>query len=185
MHGAQVGLAHAHVDRAFERQCRRHAGREFVRVARRHDVDVRHPAQAGDVFEALVAGAQRAVHQPGTVTGEDDRQLLVADVDLDLLEDPHRHEGAQAIDDRPEAGFGQPSGHAHHVLLGNAGVDVLVRAALAELVEQGVAVVSCQEHHALVPGSRLDQGCGERGPHADAPSSSRSACAYSSGFRRE
>jgi hypothetical protein len=111
---------------------------------------VRHGAQAGDIFKALVAGAQRAVDQAGAVTDEHHRQLLVADINLDLLEHPHRNKRTQAIHDRPKARLGQTRCDAHHVLLGNAGVDVLAFAGLAELVKKRVAVIAGEQQHARV-----------------------------------
>jgi hypothetical protein len=92
-----------------------------------------------------MARAELAVDEPGTVADEDNRQRLVADVDLDLLEDTHRHEGGEAIDDGAKPGLGETGRHADHVLLGDAAVDVLPGTVLPELVEQRIAMVAGKE----------------------------------------
>src|SRR5205823_1523044 len=96
------------------------------------------------------------------------RQFFVADVQLNLFEHPHRDEGTETVDHRTEAGLGQPGGHADHVLLSDAGVEVLAGTCLAELVEQGIAVVAGQQQYALVATGGADQGSAKGVPH-DAP----------------
>src|SRR5262249_55501015 len=117
------------------------------------------------IFCTLMARAQGAVDDPGAVADEDDGKLLVADIHLDLFEYAHGDEGAQAVDDGAEASLGETGGDAHHVLLGHAGVDVLLRTDLAELVEERIAVITGEEQHARVAAGGADQGGGEGVAH--------------------
>jgi hypothetical protein len=166
VHITPVGLAHAHVDRAFERVRQVHAGRHLEAVGRRQHRQLRHGACAGDVFGGLVAGAQGAVDKTGTIAQKDHRQMIVRHVQLDLFQHAHRHKGRQAVDKGPEARARQACGHAHHVLLGNAGVDELIRAVLADAVEELVAVVAGDQQHARVLLRQAHQGVGEGFSHA-------------------
>ena len=84
-------------------------------------------AQGGDVLGALVADAERAIDDARAVANEEDGEFVAADVEFDLLEDADRTEGAQGVDDGTKAALGQARGDADHVLLGDTGVDVLVR----------------------------------------------------------
>ncbi len=93
-------------------------------------------AQHRDILVALVAGAELGIDHAGPVADEDHRQLLVTDVDLDLLQHPHRHESREPVDDGAEPGLGKAGGDSDHVLLGNAAIDILVGAILAELVNR-------------------------------------------------
>jgi hypothetical protein len=81
----------------------------------------------------------------------------VRDIDLYLLEHTHWDEGAQAIYEWPEAGARQARRHAHHVLLGDPGIDVLRRAFSAELIKQRVAMITRQKQNLRISLGDADQ----------------------------
>ncbi len=92
-----------------------------------------------------MAGSQGAINHARPVAYEHHRQVFVANIELDLFVDPDRNERRQPIDDRPQTGLGQAGRHADHVLLGHAGIDELPRTLAAQLVEQRVAMVACEQ----------------------------------------
>ncbi len=106
----------------------------------------------------------------------------MGNVELDLLEHADRHERAQAIDERTEARARQPRRHAHHVLLGDPCIDVLVGALLAERVEQRVAVVARQQENLGVLDREANQRIGKSVSHLDAPAESMAAFASANVF---
>ena len=69
------------------------------------------------------------------------------DIKLDLLDGPDWYKCGETVHERPEANASQARSHAYHVLLGNAGIDVLVRTALTELIEKCIAVVASQQQY--------------------------------------
>ena len=127
---------------------------------------MRNGAGAGNVFGRLVAGAQGAVHEARTVANKNHRQLVVGHVQFDLLYHPHRDEGGQAIHKGPKTRARQACGHAHHVLLGNARVDVLRGAVFAKVIKQRIAVVAGEQQHLGVGLGQAHQRGGKGGSHA-------------------
>ena len=96
---------------------------QLVLVARRHEDDIGHVPQKSDIVDALMS---RAVvgHDPRPVQGEHDRQVLEADVVIDLVVgalEERRIDGADGF----EAAERQPGGEIHGVLLGDADVEEL------------------------------------------------------------
>ena len=66
-----------------------------------------------------------AVENTRAITDANHRQIVMGDVEFYLFEDPNGDEGTQAINYRPKARPRQTGSHSHHVLFGDAGVDVL------------------------------------------------------------
>ncbi len=144
MDRAQIGFAHSqiHGHCTIERQS--HRGGHFMCVGGRKDAHFRDRPQRGNVFEALVAAAQLPINHPGSVAGKYDGKPFVANIELDLFEHAHRHEGAQAVHDRSKAPFGQAGGDADHILFRHPGIDVLFAAESAKVVEQRVPMIAGQ-----------------------------------------
>jgi hypothetical protein len=83
-----------------------------------------------------MAGAEVAIDKARPVPQKNDRKFVMGDVQLDLLNGADWYEGGQAIDKWSVADACQAGSHANHVLLGDAGIDVLVGAAFAEFIKQ-------------------------------------------------
>ena len=149
-------------------------------VARGHHDDVGEGAEVGDVEGAVVGGAVVA-DEAGAVHGEDDVQLLQADVVDDLVEGA-LEEGRVDRADRLRALDREARGEQDRVLLGDADVVVLLGQLLVELVEPGPSRHRRGDpDHARVALGLLDQGVGEdrpctgAAPWAAASPASRSA----------
>ena len=124
-----------------------------------------------------MAGTQRAVDEAGAVAEQDDGQAFIANVELDLFENPDWNESGQAINDRPKAGFRQSRGDADHVLFGDATIQILIGMVLAQAVEQRIAMIA-GEHEDIGIGLRgLDEKRRQRRSHLPADLSSRDAAA--------
>jgi hypothetical protein len=149
----------------------------------RVDRNLRYGAQGGNVFRTLVARTQLSVNHAGAVSDEGDRQILVAHVDLDLFEHANGHERGKAVDDRAEARFRKPCCYADHVLLGNAAIQILVRAGFPEWIEEGVAMVTGEQKYLGVFLRGSHKGVRKCVSHA-LPPSSATAASYVLGLSR-
>jgi hypothetical protein len=83
-----------------------------------------------------MAGAEVAIDKTRTVAQKNDWKDIMGDIYLDLLDGADRYEGGQAIDKWSEANARQAGSHTHHVLLSDAGVDILIRATFAEFIKK-------------------------------------------------
>jgi hypothetical protein len=102
---------------------------EFVLVLGLHDRGVGHAAEIGEVEEAVVRGAVVG-REAGAIHAEGDRQVLQRDVVNDLIVGA-LEEGRVNRADGAEALGGEAGGEEHGVLLGDADIEELLRAAAA------------------------------------------------------
>ena len=112
--------------------------REHRLVARGHEDDVGQAAQVGDVEGAVVRRAVVA-HEAGAVHGEDDVELLQADVVDDLVVgalQEGRVDGAHRLGALER----QPGGEEHGLLLGDAHVEVVGGLGLLQDAQPGAGV---------------------------------------------
>ena len=98
----------------------------------------------------MVRGSELRVRQAGAGPDDDDRRLVVARIDADLLEAARRGERRDRVDDRPQARERHARGDAHHVRLRDAAVVEALLGVILELVEKLVPDIARQQDDARV-----------------------------------
>ena len=151
-------------------------------IGRRDHGDAGLHPHHGDVLEAVVADALRAVLEAAADADDAHRQPVPDGSVADELVGTQRREGHDRVDERDEARLGQAGGDSDHVLLGHADVEEPVREALGERLERHVAEIAGEQQDAIVRRGDLAQRADECAPHAPRSCSSISATArrYSS-----
>ena len=108
-------------------------GPQVVRIAGRHDHQVRKHTQVGQV-KCAVMGRPVRTDQPGTVQHEHDGQVLQGHLLEDLVEAPLQ-ERAVDVDDGANSHFGLPGGEGDRMRLANARVEKAVGKLLANRLQ--------------------------------------------------
>ena len=101
--------------------------------------------------------------------------MVMGNVKYDLLNNTHRDEGAQTINEWSETRAGQTRSHPNHVLLGNSCVNVLRGACPAEIVKQRVAMIASEQQHIRVGLGQANQRFRKSGPHVAHPATAANA----------
>ena len=102
-----------------------------------------------------LAGSAR--EQPGVARGDLDVGAGLGDEDADLVQWPVQGKGHEGADEGDAADLGHAGGHAQHVLLGDAHLEVALRVGILEdLGARGAAQVAVEHDDARI-------GCGEFG----------------------
>ncbi len=149
------------VDRGLE------GGHQLVGVGHHHDRERRHGPEHGDVLDGVGRGAVLAVRDAAVRADHVDLEAVVADGLAHVVHGPAQ-ERAEGDGVGHEAGQGEAGGHADHVLLGHAAVEVAVGVGLPELGEaHAAAQVGGHGHEALVALGQGGEGGAEAGPDGD------------------
>ena len=185
-HVAQIRLPDPQVGwAALDLQRAREAPLQIAPITWGEDRDARQAPQEGDVLTGVVTGPEVRVDQARAVAEQHDRQALVAEIQLDLLDNPARHERGQSVDDDLVALARQAGRHADHVLLGDAAVEELARVLPPETVEQRVTVIARQHHQVRVHFGGFAQEARQRVLHTSLRSDkSLTRSSLSSRFRK-
>jgi hypothetical protein len=122
-----------------------------------------------DVAGALVGSAHRRVVVGGADADEHGADVLVAEVELDLLERPLDEERGVGVHDRAHAGERQSPGDADHRLLADADVEDAVRVAGAGRRERGCGDVGGNDRELRVVVQRGAHGVHKGLSHGHSP----------------
>ena len=126
--------------------------------------------------------AERRIGDAAADADHGHRQVLVAKIVADKFEGAVEREGSDRVGEGPQAALRHARDHADHDLLGDPGVDEAIGKLAAKFGDAaGRRNVGDDDGEPRVDFPEFVESVGEAVSHA-APSSSRSACAYSAGL---
>ncbi len=128
----------------------------------------------------MMAHAERAVDKPAAHAHNLDIGIMIGAVIADLFKTPEGRKIADGIGDHGSSCHGKPRGHARHSLLGNAGIDKLIRIGFPEGFQHAEPQVTGDQHEPPVVRRQTHQSPYKCISHGLCASSSRRAASYSS-----
>ena len=132
------------------------------RIGRHDDAEPVDGAQPAQVLDRVMRRPELTIGHARTHAAKYDREAVIGDVDLDLLERPTGQEGTSAADEGNESGVGETRTDADHVLLSDADVDEPFGEQLLEANQvAGTDAVVADSHDAFVGLREFDQRFGE------------------------
>ena len=109
--------------------------------------------------------SERSIGKPGAGADNDNRLMMVTDIDPDLFDTAVSNEVRDRITNGTHPGHGQTSRHANHVRFRHAAVIESAGAFRLEVLEQAIADVSREQDDSFVLDSELCDLVGESVPH--------------------
>ena len=132
------------------------------RIGRHDDAEPVDGPQPAQILDRVVRRPESTIGHARTYAAKHDREAVVGDVDLDLLERPTGQEGTSAADERYESAVGETRADADHVLFGDADIDEPFGEQLLEADQiAGADAVVADSDDALVGLGEFDQRLGE------------------------
>src|SRR2546421_12539962 len=109
--------------------------------------------------------SERSVGEPGAGADDDNRLMVVTNIDPDLFDAAVSNKVRDRITYGPHPGHGQPSRYANHVRLRHAAIIEPAGAFRLEVLEEAIADVSREQDNSFVRDSELRDLTGESVPH--------------------
>src|SRR5437763_16710528 len=113
----------------------------------------------------MMRASERSIGKAGAGADNDNRLMMVTDIDPDLFDAAVSNEVRDRITDGPHPGHSQASRYANHVRLRHAAVIEPAGAFRLEILEAAIADVSREQDDLFVLDSELRDLAGESVPH--------------------
>ena len=118
-----------------------------------------------DIFSRVMAHAERSIGKTAAYADDFNIGVIVADVVADLLVAAEGWEIADGIDDGNQAHRSHAASHRHHILFGDAGINILLRQRVDKRLKNAETEIAGDDVDIFINACALEQNFDKCGSH--------------------